>query len=326
MAEFVEACRKNDLEIGLYVSAGDKYFGCTSTPDPQGQRKLVGDIHKYFPVFMEQLRELLVNYGEISYLWFDGAYDPFGWDVMDPVTMQKFGTAYGDAIRSMVKNLQPNAIVMGGTRPDVRWSGSEQGWASYPLWNTAKPGMGLENWVGPQNAGWLPAEANLHTRNTWFWSPGSDKTLRDVDFMMKVYFESIGRGANLLINMTPDTSGLIPETEVQRLGEFGNEICELFSAPLGHINQKQVYDTLTLQISGEGKIGLIEIEEDISDGQHITHYVVEAYISDQWTMLASGSSIGRKRLHIIEPVETNQINLILIGDRENMVVKKFAVY
>lgn len=76
VAEVVEACKKYDMKIGLYVSGGDKHFNCFSTPDPQGERKMVGDIHRYFPVFVEQLRELLTNYGEISYVWFDGAYDP----------------------------------------------------------------------------------------------------------------------------------------------------------------------------------------------------------------------------------------------------------
>ena len=326
VGEFVKACRKYDMKIGLYVSGGDKHFGCTSTPDPQGKRKLVGDIDKYFPVFLEQLRELLTGYGEIDYLWFDGAYDPFGWDVMDAKTMKPLGTAYGDAIRSMVKHLQPGAVVMGGTKPDIRWSGSEQGWAAYPLWNIVRPGEGFSHWVGPQNYGWLPAEACIHTRNTWFWVPESDKTLRAIDFMMRVYFESIGRGANLLINMTPDTSGIIPDTEVKRLDDFGKKIYGLFSTPLGPLNKKQLEDTLWIQLPEKNKIGLIEIEEDISNGQHIKKYKIAAYVSDQWKVIASGLSIGRKRLDIIEPVVTNQVRLILSGNKDYMSVKKFAVY
>jgi alpha-L-fucosidase len=326
VGEFVEACRKYNMKVGLYVSGGDKHFACTSTPDPQGERRLVGDIDKYFPVFMEQLRELLTSYGLIDYLWFDGAYDPFGWDVMDPKTMKPLGTAYGDAIRSMVRHLQPNAIVMGGTKPDIRWSGSEQGWASYPLWNIVNPGEGLSHWVGPCNAGWLPAEACINTRNTWFWIPKSDKTLRDINFMTKVYFESIGRGANLLINMTPDTSGLIPGAEVDNLDEFGKKVIKLFSKPLGVLYNKQIVDTLIIQMPKKGKIELIDLEEDIRVGQHIEKYMVEAKINNQWKIIASGLSIGRRRLEIIEAVETDMVKLVLIGDKGNMCVSKFAVY
>lgn len=328
VAEFVKACRKYDMKIGLYVSGGDKHFGCSSTPDPQGERKLVGDIHKYFPVFMEQLRELLTGYGEISYLWFDGAYDPFGWDVMDPKTMEPLGTAYGDAIRSMVKHLQPSAVVMGGTKPDVRWSGSEQGWAAYPLWNVVQPGEGLERWVGPQNAGWIPAEANLHTRKTWFWTPDSDKTLRDIPFLMNVYFESIGRGANLLINMTPDTSGLIPEAEVNRLSEFGKKLEHTFSNPIGSANasENNSANELFINFPQKQQINLLVIEEDIQHGQNIKQYTVDAFADGQWKNIASGQSIGRKRIQIIDPIETTKLRLSLVGEEGKAFMKEFSVY
>ena len=328
VAEFVKACRKYDMKIGLYVSGGDKHFGCTSTPDPQGQRKLVGDIHKYFPVFMEQLRELLTSYGEISYLWFDGAYDPFGWDVMDTKTMQPLGTAYGDAIRSLVKHLQPNAVVMGGTKPDVRWSGSEQGWAAYPLWNIVNPGEGFEHWVGPQNAGWLPAEACLHTRDTWFWIPGSDKTLRDIPFLMNVYFESIGRGANLLINMTPDTGGVIPEAEVKRLAEFGKTLDHTFANPVGSANPSgsESANEFFINLPQKQRVNLLVIEEDIQQGQYIEQYKVDAYISGQWETIAEGQSIGRKRIQTFAPVETTRLRLYLAGDEDKISMKNFTVY
>ena len=325
VGDFVKACRKYDIKIGLYVSAGDKHFPCTSTPDPQGQRKLVGDIHRYFPVFMEQLRELLTGYGEISYLWFDGAYDPFGWDVTNPQTNKRLGAAYGDAIAAMVKDLQPGAVIMGGTKPDVRWSGSEQGWAAYPLWNVVRDGTGLEQWVGPQNSGWIPAEANIFTRNTWFWIPDSDKTLRSVDFLKKVYFESIGRGANLLINMTPDTTGLIPDAETARLEDFGKKIQKTFSIPLGATSAKQTGDEILLTLSGAQSTNLIEIEEDITEGQFVNKYEVQAFVEGGWQSVAKGESIGRKRLQLINPVTTSRLRLLL-EDSPKAKIGKFAVY
>lgn len=328
VAEFVKACRKYDIEIGLYVSGGDKHFGCSSTPDPQGERKIVGDIHRYFPVFMEQLRELLTNYGEISYLWFDGAYDPFGWDVMDPKTMQPLGTAYGDAIHSMVKHLQPDAVIMGGTKPDVRWSGSEQGWAAYPLENIVRPGEGLEMWVGPQNAGWIPAEANLHTRSTWFWTPDSDKTLRDIPFLKKVYFESIGRGANLLVNMTPDTTGLIPNAEVKRLSDFGKTLEETFATPLGSTSSivDQPNNHLVIDFHKKQKVNLLVLEEDIQHGQHINAYKVEAYLDKVWKTIAEGQSIGRKRIQTFPATKSTKLRLTLDGEDDRMFINNFTVY
>lgn len=325
--DFVDACRKYDLEIGLYVSGGDKHFGVNSTPDPQGERKIVGDIHRYFPVFLEQLRELLTNYGEISYLWFDGAYDPFGWDVMDPKTMQPLGTAYGDAIANMVRLLQPGAIIMGGTRPDVRWSGSEQGWAEYPLENVVKPGEGLAKWVGPQNAGWIPAEANLHTRSTWFWKPDSDKTLKDISYLKQAYLETIGRGANLLVNMTPDTSGLIPSAEVALLNSFGQWIQTTFANPAGVASSNQQPSSeITLTLPKRQRVNLLLLEEVLNKGQHIQRYILEARVDGQWQAVASGETVGRKRIQYFDPVQTQQLRLLLSGEAPGYDLENFSVY
>lgn len=328
VAEFVEACRNNDIKIGLYISGGDKHFGVTSTPDPQGERKLVGDIHQYFPVFLEQLRELLTNYGEVSYVWFDGAYDPFGWDVVDPKTMKPLGTAYGDAIRTMVEHLQPNALVMGGTKPDVRWSGSEQGWAAYPLWNVLEPGEGFDYWVGPQNAGWIPAEANIHPREKWFWTPNSDSTLRSLDYLKKVYLKTIGRGSNILINMTPDTNGLIPEPEVQRLKELGVAIDKVYSNPMGRAEATDLSQESEIFINLPKKktMNLLVIEEQLRLGQFIKEYNVEAYIKGKWVSIAKGQSVGRKRIQTFEKIRTNKLRLSYKSVEDKGAIRSFTVY
>jgi alpha-L-fucosidase len=327
VGEFVDACRKYGMKVGLYLSGGDTHFGCTSSPDPQGERVIRGDVHRYFPVFLEQLRELLTGYGEISYLWFDGAYDPFGWDVTNPDTGIPMGTAYGDAIQAMVRHLQPNAVIMGGTKPDVRWSGSEQGWAPYPLENVVKPGEGLEKWVGPQNAGYIPAEANLHTRSTWFWKPGSDPTLKDSTYLMKAYLETIGRGASLLVNMTPDSSGLIPEAEVKLLKTFGNSIQRRFANPLAVTSSSaQPSSELILTLPDPRPVHLLELEEALQKGQHIQQYVLEAWVAGRWQHLARGETVGRKRIHSFDPVSTDRLRLQLSGEESPLELRRFAVY
>lgn len=328
VAEFVAACRKYDLKPGLYISAADSYLGCTSTPDPMGERKLVGDVDAYFPLFFEQVRELLTGYGEIDYVWFDGAYDPFGWDVSHADTGKPLGTAYGEAIRTLITNLQPQAIVFGGTRPDVRWSGSEQGWAPYPLWNVVEPGRQLESWVGPHSAGWIPSEANIHTRDTWFWTPDGDHTLRDVSFMDEVYFQSIGRGANLLINMTPDTAGLVPAAEVERLKEFGDHLSRTFGTPVVEKLDPGMdgQDYIEIRFPENG-IGIIELVEDIAHGQAVTRYVIEAYLNGGWEMISEGQSIGRRRLERFPTLRTGRFRVKLEGEENSVVrIKKVAAY
>lgn len=328
VAEFVAACRKYGVKPGLYISSGDKSMGCTSTPDPLGERQLVGDIDAYFPLFFEQVRELLTEYGQIDYVWFDGAYDPIGWDVIHPQKGRPLGTSYGDAIRTMIHNLQPQAVVFGGTRPDVRWSGSEQGWAPYPLWNIVDAGAQLKSWVGPDNTGWISAEANIHTRDTWFWTPESDHTLRNIDFMENVYLQSIGRGANLLINMTPDTTGLIPSAEVAHLKEFGDHLNRMFDAPLVVKDYPQIGGDNYIEIELPKKnVRLIELVEDIEHGQVVTRYFIEAYADKEWVTVSEGQSIGRRRLEQYQSLRAERLRVKFEGKDSKVVrIKKFAAY
>ena len=221
------------------------------------------------------------------------AFDPFGWDVMERDTKRPLGTGHGDSIIDLVHNLQPNAVVFGGTQPEVRWSGSEQGWAPYPIWNVIRKGQGLRDWCPPDTEGWVLAEANIHTRSSWFWIPNSDQTLRSVDYLMKAYTSSIGRGANLLVNMTPDTSGLIPDAEVKRLAEFGAELERQFSNPIACTSTQKGWASpgiLELKIPTSSYVDTVVIEEDIASGQHVIEYAIDTWDGSKWFPIAEGES------------------------------------
>jgi len=318
---------KFGIEVGFYVSLGDKHFGCTSTPDPMGQKKLVGNRDIYFPALLGQIRELFTNYGKISEIWFKGVHDPFGFYEMDSRTMNKLGTSMGDSIHALVKKLQLDAIVMGWTRPDLQWYGSEQRWAVYPLWAVVNPKDWETNYIPPYVKGWVPADANIHTRNSWFWRPGSDSKLRSVNFLKKVYFESIGRGANLLINMTSDTSGLIPIGEVNRLHEFGQMIQIAFSNPLESTDNLEIHSNMLLiKFKQKQTVNLIVMNEAIKFGQHIKQYMVEAFTDGNWNVVNKGESIGVKRIVAIDPVEATKMRLMLFSDGYAPIIKKFIVY
>ena len=325
--EFVDACRKYGLRPGLYISGGDMHFKCYSAGGSKG-RHIVGDRETYFKIFMQQLEELLTGYGPQSVIWFDGAFDPFGWDMLDS-NNQRIGSAYGDAIAALVRKHQPGAVIFQGTQPDLRWSGNERGWASYPLWNVIPQGKGPLNWLGLDDFGYIIVEANLHTRSTWFWTANSDHTLVSVKRLVQAYDSSIGRGANLLINMTPDTSGLIPAVEVQRYADFGKELHQQFDLPVAHTCSANGWTSggiLELTLDSRQTIDHIVIEEDLREGQRVIAYAIEAQTGDQWASVAQGLSIGRKRIERFAPVTTDRVRLCITGATEMPVIRRFAVY
>lgn len=328
VAEFVRACRKQDIDVGIYYSFGDFSVPCHSTPDPIGKRKLIGEIGPYFEMAKKQMTELLTGYGKISYLWFDGAYDPFAWDVMNR-DGQRNGMKYFAEITAMIRSLQPYIVLGGYLGDDGRWAGSEQGWAAYPLWNVVADGDGLKVWQKPNAKGWIFVEANVYTRCDWFWMPDSDDTLKSVDELMSIYYRSIGRGANLLVNMTPDRRGLIPDVEKNRLKTFGTEIKKRLDTPIATTNSESRWGegaTLDLDLGASRVINHVVLEEDIAQGQRVRRYQLEARQDGAWQTIANGLSIGRKRIEQVSDVTTTMLRLRILDTDPLPKIKTFAAF
>lgn len=315
LREFTNAARKHQLGVGLYFSAGDVHAGCFSTPEPQGQRRLVGDLSGYFAMAREQLREILSGYGPIDELWFDGALDPFGPDVLLP-DGNPVGARYWDELVALARQLQPGAVIMGGTHPDLRWPGNEDGLAPYPLAYVVEPGEEKANWVPPGAVGWIVPEADVFTRPTWFWTPDSDAALLGRDRLMDIYCRSVGHGANLLVNMTPDRRGLIPEAEVARLTEFGSELRSQFGESLAETCSEDRWSeglALDLELGRPATVRWVSIEEDVRFGQRVRRYRLEARRNGVWSVVAEGQTLGRMRLvRLPSPVEADALRLRIL--------------
>jgi alpha-L-fucosidase len=277
---------------------------------------------------MEQARELLTNYGPLEVVWLDEAFSPIGADVLD-ANGKAIGTRYGDAVVDLIRKLQPDAVIMGGTQQDLRWSGSEQGLADYPLWNVVNPGEGTKNWVRHDAEGWFIPEANIFTRAHWFWSPDSDGSLKTVDEMLTVYGQSIGNGANLLINMTPGVSGRIPEAEVTMLGAFGVAIEQRYASAdftRTGIAALDPETPLLIDLPEPATVRELVLEEDLSHGQRITSYVVEAQVGESWQEVARGETIGRKRIQPLQAVRSTLLRVVLTGTTPKLYLKSLAGY
>ena len=329
LGDFVEACKRDLMSPGIYLSAGDLKFPCFASPDSIGKRVLRGNRDAYFPVFMQQLREVLTRYGELAVVWIDGAYDPFGWDVMDPSTGRVLGSEHAQAIQDLVRLLQPQATLFSGFAPDVRWSGSEQGSAPYPLWNFVARGEGLSKWVAPQSEGWFVVEANLPTRPDWFWTLGNDVRLLSVDRLWRAYLESIGRGANLLINITPDTAGNVPELESDRLAAFGTEIRRRVGHAVAQVESPFHWTpghAIEVNLGGERQVDYVSIEEDLSRGQRVCGYELDLWRRGAWYPVATGSTIGRRRIEALGGVGATRLRLRITAAEAVPVLRRISVY
>lgn len=300
--ELRDACKKYGIKFGVYLSPWDRNASC------------YGDSPAYNLFFIEQLTELLTNYGEVHEVWFDGANGegPNG----------KKQIYDWDAILKTIRRLQPKAVtaIMGD---DVRWVGNEKGIGRETEWSATALTPGIYPRSGEQNKElgifgkakdlggrdivaratelfWYPSEVDVSIRPGWFYHADQDKQVKSLNHLTDIYFKSVGYNSVLLLNIPPDLRGLINENDVQRLKEFSSYLKKTFArnyvlkgneAWHGTSGAVRQYD-----IQKDALVNAFMIQEDISKGQRIESFLVEAYKDGSWIHLAEGTTVGYKRL------------------------------
>ncbi|MBR2569629.1 MAG: alpha-L-fucosidase [Paenibacillus sp.] len=288
--EFTDACRKYGLKAGLYYSPFD------GSADFYTQ-----DEKAYDDYFVNQITELLGNYGDIDILWFDGCGSE-GHEYDWPRIIRE------------IRKLQPNILIFNMGDPNFRWVGNEDGIAPIPCWNVVdstdfsiltdeKDELG-ENM-------WLPAECDVQLRANWFFSE-QDDAIKSVDQLMGLYYLSVGRGANLLLNIGPDREGLLPAEDADRLLAFGEEIARRFESPLETISSCKIEEGRFVHSMSTAKlIDHIILEEDLADGEAVRRFSITVVTekSHQRVRLYEGLNIGHKAIIRLPAVKVRGIEI-----------------
>lgn len=303
--EVADACREEGLKFGLYLSPWDRHEPCY--PDKVA----------YDDFYAEQLTELLTGYGPLVEVWFDGAGSQ--------------GREYDwTRIIGLVDKYQPDAMVFNMGRPTIRWVGNEDGVAPYPCWNTAttaKESMftsDMLTWMEGTPT-WVPAECDVPIRRRhWFWHPDDEASLRSLEEMMELYYRSVGHGATLLLNVSPDNRGLLPDVDVNRVIEFGDEIRRRFGRSLGQTSGEGTELLLTLERNQP--VNHVIIMEDIAHGERVREYVIEAYSQGDWKELVRGSAIGHKKIDRFDTIETDLLRVIFLSSVDKPMIRSLAAY
>lgn len=286
--ELADACKKHGIALGLYYSGQDRKFPCVPGTPSESNRTA------YWPIYKEQLTELMSNYGELCCLWLDSYLDPFGWNAQNPAT----GKPYGDEIVALAREKQPNMVIWGGTQPDLTsCSHKEDGIAPYPLWNVLTPGQMHPDFGPPATQGWIIPEA-YNCRGTFqAWPTPTSRLLHE-------YYQSVGYGANFLQSLIPDRRGLIDDLSVEYCAAFGAEIRRRFESPIAQTDSSKGWPepgALEIDLGGTKSITHVVVEEEIAKGQHILNYAIDVSAGGTWKTVAEGQSIGRKRIHQFQP-------------------------
>jgi alpha-L-fucosidase len=171
----------------------------------------------------------------------------------------------------------------------------------------------------------MPLEADVPLKDhNWFWSPTNHKNLRNLDQLMEIYYKSVGRGALLLLNAAPDTTGLIPAEDMKLYKQFGDEINRRFGKCIASISGNG--EMLEIKMDKSTKIDHVVIQEDIVFGERVREYVLEGQSGDKWIKLAAGISIGYKRIERFDAVEVSAVRVRFSRFSYLPVIKNMAVY
>lgn len=330
--ELRDACTKYGMKFGVYLSPWDRNASC------------YGNSPEYNKFFIEQLTELLTNYGEVNEVWFDGANGegPNG----------KKQIYDWDDFYKTIQRLQPKAVmaIMGD---DVRWVGNEKGIGRETEWSATVLTPGIYSRAEENNKRlgvygkakdlgsrsmlkdatelfWYPSEVDVSIRPGWFWHEEENTKVKSLKQLSDIYFQSVGYNSVLLLNIPPDRRGLINEADVERLKEFADYRRKVFSD--NKVSDGNIYWTA---LPGESRsytvrpgelVNVVQLQEDISKGQRVEKFLVEAFSEGRWQTLGEGTTIGYKRMLRFPEVMADSLRLRIDGSRLSANIMSVSAY
>lgn len=332
--EVADAMRAERVPFGVYVSPWDMNEPTYGTP-------------AYNEVFNAQITELLTNYGDVFELWFDGARPP-----NNPAADAAFNQIDFRRAMQTGQALQPNVMVgLLGWPPDFHWAGNEDGVGQETTWLRNE----LTTW-SPDGL-WQATECSVPIRPNWFWTTSEDADVKSVEQLVDIYFTTQGRSCQLLVGLSPDVTGQIPQADVQRLYDFRSRLDQIFQADLAAYRPTTATsvrsgaamwagaqatdprpntfwsaadgstgDTLEVDLGVPTAFNVVEIREPIAFGQRVARHRVEVLQDGVWVPVVSATTIGYRRMHRIDRAVTSHVRLVIEEALASPAVSQFSLY
>jgi alpha-L-fucosidase len=330
--DFVASCRKYGVLPGIYIGIRwNSNYGIYDFMVHNDNSPFAKNRQQHYNKLCEKMtEELMSRYGELAMVWFDGgAHGP------------ELG---GPNILPIVEKYQPNIIFYHNTqRADIRWGGSETGKVNYPCWGTFpfpyshsmnqkvifKNDFQLLKEGDPEGQYYMPAMSDaplrgFNGRHEWFWEPDDEAHIQPLENLMEMYYGSVGRNSTLILGLTPNAEGLIPQPDANRLLEFGMEIKKRFSTALARVSGKG--SSLVLNLKTYQKIDHLVLMEDIAHGERIREFKIEGKTRKGWQLISQGSSIGHKYISRFTELEVSALRLNIAKSLAEPIIKDFSAY
>ncbi len=357
LKELAESCQKYGLKLGVYLSPADLYqienpeglYGNLSQYTERTIPRLVKGrpfenkttftfkVDDYNEYMLNQLFEVLTEYGPIEEVWFDGAHPK-----------RKGGQKYNYAAwKELIQTLAPKAVIFG--RQDLRWCGNESGATRDTEWNIIPyqedpnkmnqfadiTGDSIGHRAQLYPAKYLhyqPAETNTSIREGWFYRDDTDQKVRNADDVFDIYERAVGGNSIFLLNIPPNRQGRFSDRDVATLKETGQRITNTYATNLfkGATGANKALDNDVLSYELVTKLGqelLIKtpepvtinrlvIQEAISThSERVEEFAFDVKLNNKWQEIATSTNIGYKRILRFPEVSGKQFRVRVLSYR-----------
>lgn len=352
--ELADACEEYGLKMGIYLSPWDRNHKDYGSPEyiifyRNQLKELLTQYGEIFEVWFDGANGGTGYYG--------GANET---RLIDRETYYDWPNTH-----KLVRELQPNACMFSDAGPDIRWCGNERGWVNATNWSLLRrdeyfPGCNCAKQLqtgDEDGTHWVPAEVDVSIRPGWFYHESEDSLVKTLPELLDIYYHSVGRNGSLLLNFPVDWRGLIHENDAEQVLKLAETIkadlandrargksvdasnvrgsSKKFKAANVTDNSQDTYwstdddiisATLTFDLEETAEISRFLVQEYIKLGQRVQAFTVEAFVNDQWTEIASETTIGNKRILRFTPVITNKVRFTILKSKACPVISNVEIY
>jgi alpha-L-fucosidase len=203
---------------------------------------------------------------------------------------------------------------------------------------------------------WVPGESDVSIRPGWFWRESENDKVKSLHHLLYIYYSSVGHNSLLLLNVPPDTRGLIHECDAARLKEFRQALDEIFDEDLAKGASVEAsatrgrkfraenlidddYDSywsagddvkqasITLEFTEPKTFNRVQLQEYIPLGQRVAAFTIDVLDEDgSWKPVARETTIGYKRIVHIPVTTTSAVRVNVEEALACPVLNGFALF
>jgi len=343
LKELSAACKEYGLKFGVYLSPWDRNHPDYGTD-------------KYNDIFAKTLNEVHTQYGPIFEQWFDGAKGEN--EKNQEYDFPKF--------YEVVYKNNPQAIIFSDIGPGARWMGNESGIAGETNWSTLNtdgfgvgakaPAAKVLNTGDEGGKYWIPAEVDVSIRPGWFYSASTDDKVKTLQQLESIYNTSVGRNANLLLNVPVDRDGLIHPADSTRLMELRRYLDATYKTNLAKGKKVTVSTTasgkqfapgnltdgnpetywttggmvknatITVDLGKAVAFNRIVLQEYIKLGQRVRTFTASYWDGKEYKPLDAQTTIGHKRILVFPTITSSKIRIVIHEPKADPILAEIGIY